>query len=272
MNMNDPLLEPSGALAERWGPGSAPAAKRDQRYYPVPDGNGLYLELNAGRPLLSDLSVRMAVAEALDRPALARSFGAALPTDQLLPPGSPGSQGAVLSALNGPDINAAKALMHGRSGTAVLVASAGNDRQVTAAEEVKADLAAIGIEVRVKTVDDSFGASQRPGAPYDLKVGGNFPGVVDSTAYVDGLFIGDPPALPVGWQPPAVRAAATQLRIATTETAVLALLQGPIMNEVPMTGIAYTVSGDYLAPRTGCRVFPPSGFGLDLAALCLAGQ
>jgi len=39
---------------------------------------------------------------------------------------------------------------------------------------------------------------------------------------------------------------------------------------VPMTGIAYTVSGALFSPRLGCRMFPPRSYGVDFAALCLA--
>ena len=36
-----------------------------------------------------------------------------------------------------------------------------------------------------------------------------------------------------------------------------------------MTAFANQVNGQFLSPRLGCRVFPPFGYGVDLAALCL---
>jgi hypothetical protein len=32
---------------------------------------------------------------------------------------------------------------------------------------------------------------------------------------------------------------------------------------------ANRVQGEFFSPKLGCRVFPPMGFGVDLAALCL---
>jgi ABC-type transport system substrate-binding protein len=274
-NLSDPIMSPYAELAKVWGPGSAAAAKNDQRYYAFPDGNGLYLQFNSGRPLFADRSVREAAAYALDRPALARAWevaffsggGAALATDQLLPTRWFGPQTATFP-LDVPDMAKAKALMHGRKATAILAATGSNEGQVAQAEEVKTDLARIGIDVRIKKVDDSFGAISQPGAPYDLKVGGNFPPFLNPTAYVFGMFAGDPPALPPEWQPRAMETVVTQFRRAPTESA-LALLQESIMKEVPMTGIAYEVQAAFFAPRVGCRLFPPASYGVDLAALCL---
>jgi hypothetical protein len=39
--------------------------------------------------------------------------------------------------------------------------------------------------------------------------------------------------------------------------------------QVPATAFAYQANGQFLSPRLGCRIFPPFGYGVDLAALCL---
>jgi hypothetical protein len=39
--------------------------------------------------------------------------------------------------------------------------------------------------------------------------------------------------------------------------------------QVPATAFAYQVNGQFFSPRLGCRIFPPFGYGVDLAALCL---
>jgi hypothetical protein len=31
----------------------------------------------------------------------------------------------------------------------------------------------------------------------------------------------------------------------------------------------YEVQGEFFSPDLGCRVFPPFGYGVDLAALCI---
>jgi len=77
--------------------------------------------------------------------------------------------------------------------------------------------------------------------------------------------------LPPQWESPAVRALVARLPNVRTEAEGLALVNGPIQREVPMTGIAYTVAGEFFSPRLGCRVFPPASFGVDFAALCMAG-
>jgi ABC-type transport system substrate-binding protein len=276
-NLSDPIMSPYAELAKAWGPGGAAAAKNDQRYYAFPDGSGLYLQFNSGRSLFADRSVREAAAYALDRPALARAFeagffsggGAALPTDQLLPTNWFGPRTSTFP-LDGPDLAKANALMHGRKATAILVASGSNDGQVAQAEEVKTDLARIGIDVRIKKVDSSFEAISQPGAPYDLKVGGNNFGYLNPTAYLTIMFAGDPPGLPDEWQPRAIQAAVATLRRSPTESGFV-LLEGAIMTEIPETGIAYTVQAAFFAPRIGCRIFPPASYGVDLAALCVTG-
>lgn len=144
------------------------------------------------------------------------------------------------------------------------------------AEEIKKELAPIGIRVRIVHVESSLGAIHQPGAPYDLKVGESSFDPLAAEAYVEQMLTAFPPGspltsvLPEGWKSPAVRAATARLPNLPTEAAILALLHGTIQREVPMTGIAYEVNGALFDPRIGCRVFPPASFGVDFAALCLA--
>ena len=82
MNTYDPLLDPTGSLAQQWGPTSAAAEGGDQRYFPVPlSGSTRSRSTRAARR--SDRTIRRAAALALDRSALATAFGEA-PTSQLL--------------------------------------------------------------------------------------------------------------------------------------------------------------------------------------------
>jgi hypothetical protein len=39
-----------------------------------------------------------------------------------------------------------------------------------------------------------------------------------------------------------------------------------------VAAIGVAVVGGFFPPDPGCRVFPPLGYGIDLAALCLANQ
>ncbi|HYT80375.1 MAG TPA: ABC transporter substrate-binding protein [Actinomycetota bacterium] len=272
-NLGDAVMDPVGPLAMRWGRGGTLVRRGGQRYYPVPDGGLAMLWLNASRPLFSDRRVREAVSYALDRAALARIRGGALPTDQLLPPNQPGSLGRVFP-LDGPDLQKARALMHGRRGTAVLV----GDPTGPIPQEIKAELAQIGIEVRIRDAENPFAAIQRPGAPYDFKVTTYSIDPIGSLAYLQGSLSARPPGsaltgggFPDGWKSPRMHALTTRLIHVPNEVAAFALLHGPIQREVPMTGISYSVAGEFFAPRVGCRVFPPASYGVDFAALCLTG-
>ena len=83
------LLLPGGLLDGREGATSLAARSNRQRFYlyraPLVD----YIVLNTERPLLRDARLRRAVSYALDRRALAQSFGDA-PDDQIVPPAVPG--------------------------------------------------------------------------------------------------------------------------------------------------------------------------------------
>ena len=260
--LGDPILGPRGDIAKEWGAGGISAAKHGRRYYAIPSGGLGYLDFNASRPLFSDPRVRQAVAYALDRPALS-NYGDALPTDQLLPPNQPGSQANVFP-LDGPDLQKAKALMNGRRRTAVLVTNPfGGSPSI--AQEIMKELAPIGIDVRIKRVQSSFLAIHEPGAPYDLKVGGNDPLSIGPMSYVEQLLTAFPPGappldqwstLPPDWESPVVRALTSRLADVRTDAEGLALLHGPIQREVPMTGISYSVAGAFFSRAWGAGCSP----------------
>src|SRR4029077_12479047 len=74
---------------------------------------------------------------------------AGTPTDQYLLPVMPGFRNELIYPLKGPDLKKARALAKGhlRGGKAVLYAPADRPSRVAAAEIVKQDLKAIGLEV-----------------------------------------------------------------------------------------------------------------------------
>jgi peptide/nickel transport system substrate-binding protein len=285
-NLGDAVMDPDGQVSKRWGSEGTLAAKNGQRYYAVSDGELTYLEFNAGRPVFSDRRVREAVAFALDRTALSRFVGdqyvttvvGAQPTDQLFPPDLPGSSGPSVFPLDGPNLAKAKALMGGRHDAAVLVTNA-YAPQPQMAQEIKTELAPIGIDVRVKVLDCCAAeAINEPGAPYDLKIGASAWGI-GAMPWIEQLLSVVPPGgpaldawstLPPAWESPTVQALVAGLPDVRTEADGLAIVHGPIQHELPMTGIGYTVAGEFFSPRVGCRVFPPASFGVDFAALCVA--
>ena len=148
-NEGDPLSGAQSVLAGQWGPGSDKAAAGDQRWFGGPRVGEDFIALNPTSPAFKDLDVRRAVALALDRAALANVFGEA-PNGQLLIPSVRGTDPSIVVAP--PDIDAAKALLNGRTfditmlGVPVEWCGVCPDLEA----QVTRDLEAIGINVTVR--------------------------------------------------------------------------------------------------------------------------
>ena len=111
-----------------------------------------YLAFNARRPLFSDARLRRAVNFALDRRAIADTYGWP-PADHYLPPGMPGYRDSHLYPLGRPNLERARALARGRGGRAVLdVCDVPYCTQW--ARIIRRNLAAIGIDVVVRVSSD----------------------------------------------------------------------------------------------------------------------
>ena len=275
VNMDDPLLDPSGALAKQWGPESAPAEKNDQRYYAVPSiPFADVLAFNASRAPFSDPTIRRAAALALDRSALAAAFEES-PSTQLVPPDQPGYRDTGGPSMSAADVRRARALMNGRRTTAILASSAGCDPCDQWAEAVKSQLAEIGITVRIQRLADVATTIRKPGAPFDLFNAGSSLPYPDTVTFLTGLLGGvvDYP-VPDSWLPPAVRSQldrASSLRGEARVAAGATLAARLATDEIPATGFGHPVNGQFFSARVGCRVFPPFGYGIDLAAMCVKG-
>ena len=139
-------------LERGYGPHSPAARSGRQRYFVNRNLTSVYLLLNARRPLFSSARMRRAVNFAVDRPALARNALAgfsSVPTDQYLPPGTPGFRDADIYPLGGPDVARARSLAGTHGGHAVMyTCNTATCRSV--GETVKSDLRAIGITVEIK--------------------------------------------------------------------------------------------------------------------------
>jgi peptide/nickel transport system substrate-binding protein len=127
--------------------------------------------LNMSRPLFrGNLRLRRAVNFAVDRPKLA-ALGRGEPTDQYIPAIMPGFTDAHIYPLRGPNVAKARALAAGhlRSGRAVLWTFA-LPPAIEAAQIVKHDLEAIGLDVEVKAYppDAMYRLAAAPRARWDL--------------------------------------------------------------------------------------------------------
>jgi DNA-binding SARP family transcriptional activator/ABC-type oligopeptide transport system substrate-binding subunit len=284
-SLSDPLLEPGGLVDEQWGKGSAAAARGDRRYFLTPELGSRYIAFNSNRGIFADQRVRRAASLALDRHALAAAWGE-IPTDQLLPPALPGYREKDLYPLSG-SVAKARSLMGDRTGTAVMAIPKGCDRCTEAASLVRANLAAIGIEVRIRELDDLQGALDS-GAKFDLLDASTVILYPDAGSFLAqmiqeiGLVLEHPGqqdlglhAIPHGWLPPGVQKKIEGLAYLSgdaRQTAAGRVADGLATNEVPFAAYGAPQTTQFVAPLVGCRVFTSFGDGLDLAALCLKGS
>jgi DNA-binding SARP family transcriptional activator/ABC-type oligopeptide transport system substrate-binding subunit len=283
-SLSDPELDPGGPLARRWGPGTVAAAAGDQRYSLTPELGSRYIAFDSRRGIFADQRVRRAASLVLDRDALAAAWGD-VSIDQLLPPALPGYREKALYPLSG-SVAEARALMDGRTGIALMAIPSDCDRCTDAAHVVQANLAAIGIEVRLRELDDLGGALES-GAEFDLVDASTVILYPDAGSFLTqmihetGLVLEHQGqqdlglhAIPRGWLPPGVHKKIEGLANLSGDARQAAA--GRVADELATDDVlvaAYGVpaTSQFVAPRVGCRLFTAFGYGLDLAALCLRG-
>jgi ABC-type oligopeptide transport system substrate-binding subunit len=264
-SLSDPVLDPGRAVDRQWGAGSAAAASGDRRYFSTPEARTRYIAFNARRGVFADRQVRRAAALALDRTALAAASND-LPTDQLLSGALPGYQDKDLYPAQ-PSVATAAAVREGRGGRAVMPVPSGCGQCTEAARVVRADLAAIGIEVKIRERED-FRAALEPGGGFDLLEAETRIPYPDSASFLAQMMRDIPP----GWAPAATRAKVQRVARLTggrRQRAAAALADRLATGDVPLAAYGAPQFSQFIGPRIGCRVFTPVGYGLDLAALCV---
>jgi DNA-binding SARP family transcriptional activator/ABC-type oligopeptide transport system substrate-binding subunit len=271
VGIDDPLLEVGGPLDHQWGAGSEAAARGDQRYSATPTPEIGFILFNAQRGLFAERTVRRAAAFALDRQALAEVWKQE-PSDQLLPPAMPGFEDRDFYRLDGPELAKARTLMRGRRGSAVMGVSADCEQCLREAQLVKANLARIGIDVRIQTFENPWETATQPDAKIDLLDGGWTLDYADPAELLRGMLLGTPAP---DWLPQGVRAdvlEVARLQGPERETAAAELADRLAVREVPLAAVGSRAATGFFSPRLGCRVFPPFGYGVDLASLCVNDQ
>ena len=232
-----------------------------------------FLQFNTGRGPFVDPRLRRAVNYAIDRQALAAAVGEQ-PTAAYLPPGLPGASRESVYPLS-PNLAGARALAHGFRGKVVLYTCSQPDC-TTLANIVRANLAPLGISVRVVKFDDQWAAASRPGARYDIVLGGwgyDWP----DPSEVLNVFL-DPNGFRPDWAPQPL-AIPSRYRRALERAALLRgdaratayrRLSVQLAREVaPFAAFSTPVLPEFFSSRVGCRIEQPIIGAVDLGALCL---
>jgi DNA-binding SARP family transcriptional activator/ABC-type transport system substrate-binding protein/outer membrane protein assembly factor BamB len=270
--LTDPLLDPTGGVAARYGKTSS---SHDQYVAPRMPHVG-FLILNAVRGPFTDRTVRRAAALALDRAEIARVWGNMVPADQLLPPVAAGFHERNLYPLDTPDLRAAAALMHGRRFDVVM----GVFRDALAIQQgrlVRAELDQIGLRVKLITFPDeeTFNRILDRGGEIDLVDGGLFASIDGADFLESAVTVGGPGAAPRRFLTQKVRSEVKRVTRLTGKerwSAAGRLADRLAAYDVPLIAYGNRVEDELFAPTVGCRVFPPESYGVDLAALCRKGS
>jgi ABC-type transport system substrate-binding protein len=235
-----------------------------------------YVEFNASKGhVFADPDLRRAVAYGLDRQAIAAAYGGGFPNGLL-----PGDSMVAPNFLDlpdlpfpddEPDLDEARRLLGDSAPHVVMPLSSGCDFCRAMEDEVVDQLTALGFDV--ETVEDAnpYDAIHDQPGKFDLAVGGSAPEWPSLASYLPILF---GQHIPMEWLPEGMAAGAAAVANAPDaerEQQAREFLAGPVADLVPATGFGTPVIGTLLSPRLGCQVFPPFGFGPDLAALCPAG-
>ena len=260
-------------LAARYGARSAAAARRSPQYFAHPSTQLDYFVLNTHRPLFSDVRMRQAVNYAINRRALAHLGDAfvplpAHPTDHYLPPGMPGFRDAHVYPMT-PNVAKARSLAHGGRRTAVLYTCNFSPCREQA-QIVKTDLAAIGLNVRIKTFaeDKMFAREQTPGEPFDLGWYGWLPNYFDPESMLTET-LQDSSVGPTFDDPAYQRKLAAAGRLSGPDRY---LTYGRLdldlaRHAAPLAAFDNLIDRDFFSTRIGCQTY--GTYGMDLAALCI---
>jgi ABC-type oligopeptide transport system substrate-binding subunit len=259
-------VAPGGALARR-----AKGGRYDAAAAPGVD----LLAFNTRRTLFSDARLRRAVNYALDRPALAGIFGEAV-SDRYVPPAVPGANRSAVYPLSGPDLVRARALAgHGPTRTARLY-FCGDPANLRIARTVRANLRPIGLHVvivqslgclsgpdpKAKTADlllITWSTQLLDPEPFLQAATGNhrsFGAAEQPTTWIDRAYRN--------------RVAAAALLTGNARLAAMREIEDDMLRTAaPYAAYGSFTSGEYLSPRSSCRVVQGAYGVVDLAALCV---
>jgi ABC-type oligopeptide transport system substrate-binding subunit len=259
-NPIDPLLLTNGPLDSRYG--SSPSGT--DQYSSAPVSETGFLALNASSAPFARVVTRRAVALALDRASLAEIWDQA-PTDALIPPNLDGQLTVPRTQV---ELAKARALMSGRTATAVMGIFKACAPCTQAARSVRTSLGRIGIRVQVRAYENPFQAAQDPRTPIDILDSATRLDFADPASFLTEMLSASMPAY---WVPADVRRQVERLARLTgaeRQSRAAQVARRLASRAAPVIAYGTTIQGELLAPSVGCRVFPPFSYGVDIAALC----
>ena len=261
-------FDPARDLTRKYGRGTS------RRFFIKPGLVSRGYVLNMSRPLFrNNLALRRAINYAVDRPKLSEDIPSQ-PTDQYLPPGSPGYKDAKLYPLNGPDLRTARALARGhlRGGKAVIwildVPPIRAEAQV-----LKQNLRRIGLALDVKPIPPSsfYARLARPGAEFDLAQVAWIGAFPDPSDYINTLFDSSFIGTNNLGNFRSAKYDRLMRRTAALSGAARYRAYGNLdvqlaRDAMPRVSIGFQYEPTFVSERVGCVVLKPA---LDLAAVCL---
>ena len=253
----DPQLRPGGIVARRF---TSAATTTGVSYRAFAGSSTLYLALDARRPPFSNPVFRRRLAAAVDRRALAASVGAE-PTTYLLPPGVRGGRSPAVTASRFRKPFASVSVRFG--------VQAGDEGGRSVMDEVRDELAPLGIEVRPAVVRNLEAALHDPNTRIRLaalRTEIRFP---DPGSFLAQMLGRDVPA---AWLPLSTGRSVARLRALTgkaRDDAAQAFASRLATRDVPVIAYGAPTVGAVVGRRLGCRIWNGVDQGFDLAGLCL---
>ncbi len=268
----------AAVLAKRFGPRSRAAKHGHQQYFVTSAPELDYFALNTQRGPFRSVRLRRAVSYAINRSALARLGDALSPIPEAtishyIPPGIPGYRHFNPYPVT-PDLVKARALAKGYAGTNIVLYTCDYSPCGAQAQIVKTDLAAIDLNVVVRSVSvgDMYSLYLAPHEDFDMGMALWTADYPDPDSFLNTL-------IESGEVTPALddRHVAAELSAATrisgpSRARTYARLDRQITSsDAPL--VAFGDQSDYslFSSRIGCEFISPY-YGADLAALCLRGK
>jgi peptide/nickel transport system substrate-binding protein len=256
-----------GPLDSRFGHGT------NRRLYLTPQSGFQYVQFNTKRGLFRGARLRRAAAYAIDRRGLA-AVGGNRPADQYVPPGMPGYRAVSIYPLTSA-ASKARRLAGGRQRTAVLYSCTRPDC-TEQARVLRANLAAVGINVGIKSFEDPFAEASKPGAAWDLLLAGWGLDWPDPSS-IFNVLVADVGFRPSWAPPPALSdpGVAAELRRAERlqpprRYPAYARIESRLLRRnPPFAAYANPVVPEFFSTRMGSKVFQPVYGVVDIGALCV---